>query len=76
MTPEPKPAAALTADRIRRVRDARVGAAMPDEALSAPSSSGSGGRRFWRRAGLFGLVYLAALAAFAAAFDVWPTAGR
>jgi hypothetical protein len=26
----------------------------------------------WRRAGFFGLIYLGALVAFAAVFEVWP----
>jgi hypothetical protein len=43
---------------------------------SSSASAAEGSGRFWRRAGLFGLVYLGALVAFAAAFDVWPTAGR
>lgn len=41
----------------------------------ATSFSGAGaaeGLLSWRRAGVFGLIYLGALAAFAAAFDVLP----
>jgi hypothetical protein len=89
-----KPAAALTADRIRRGAAPVIELTSPpltasppagvEEALrrqvretvsvSAAPAAGGGGFLNWRRAGMFGLIYLGALVAFAAVFEVWPLA--
>jgi hypothetical protein len=95
-----RPAASLTAERIKRGavptvieatpqhdaeaalrREAREFAAVNAEndvvgivgVVGAESGFRSAeGFLNWRRAGVFGLIYLGALAAFAAAFDVLP----
>ena len=94
-----RPAASLTAERIKRGaaptiieatpqhdaeealrREAREFAAVNTEKdvvvgiVGAANSFGGESEGFlnWRRAGVFGLIYLGALAAFAAAFDVLP----
>jgi len=78
MSDQPKPAAALTAARIKRGAMA-VGATLEIPAPPPPSPQPllfQGERaRFWRRAGLFGLVYVGALVVFASAFDVWSMLG-
>ncbi len=87
-TAEPKPAAALSSTLIRRGEGRAVPATLmpPDSPLghapadlSIPLRPGAttadpGGRRImsWRGMGLFGVLYLAALVLFAAAFDMWP----
>jgi hypothetical protein len=95
MTEDPKPAASLTADRIKRGAPETIEAAS-QAAVLAPSPAaeealrrrvretvsanaelggvGDAGRGLlnWRRAGFFGLIYLGALVAFAAVFEVWP----
>ena len=103
MIEEPKPAASLTAAKVRRGAPAVLAGPAPSgaSALSNVSESSNvrqlvssardvaarstpksrfrvsmpesgGGLLTWRRAGLFGLVYVCALLFFAAAFDVWP----
>jgi hypothetical protein len=42
--------------------------------VGAAHDAGDGGLLSWRRAGMFGLIYLGALLAFAAAFEVLPLA--
>lgn len=79
---EPKPAATLSATLVRRsdrsAAPAAAGAAPTDHQLDIPPRSGrvdAGKRRHvsWRGAGIFGVLYLAALALFAAAFNMWPS---
>jgi hypothetical protein len=90
----PKPAAALTADRIRRGAVPTIELTSPPLTASPPAGveealrrqvretvsvgaahdAGGGGLLGWRRAGMFGLIYLGALIAFAAVFEVWPLA--
>ena len=90
-----RPAASLTAERIKRGVAPTIDAAEQPVVVAAPPAAeaalrrqvrevvagnadngGRGGAESgflnWRRAGLFGLVYLGALAIFAAAFDVLP----
>lgn len=87
MNEQPKPAASLTATRIKRGA-LPVGVAEQPIPTVEPLSKGeislasplwdpapASGFFTWRRAGLFGLVYIGALAAFASAFDVWSMLG-
>jgi hypothetical protein len=92
MNEQPKPAASLTAARIKRGALPVGIAAEPLPMVQPLSDNDSGGESAfafpfwddaarvsgfltWRRAGLFGLVYVGALVAFASAFDVWSMLG-